>query len=197
MKVGGTHLRIATAALEADKIINLPKLKAHQQLGATFAIKNMFGCVCGKQKAVKHFSLGKSYHRFCKMLIGIHQLLKPVFTIVDGVVAMEGKGPINGNARNLGVIVGGIDPIACELICSQIVNFDPENLPIIQTAKRLNFGCTDIDRIEVIGDEYADLICKDFQPAEQTPLDFSFLRIAKSLTKQIIFLTRSKLFSKP
>ncbi len=195
-KIAGTHLKIATVALEADRIINLPKLKTHQQLGATFAIKNMFGCVCGKQKAVKHFSVGKSHHRFCKMLIGIYELLAPAFTIIDAVVAMEGKGPINGTAKTLGFLAGGTDPIACEFVCSQITKLNPEDLPIIQTAKKLGAYCSGPEMIDVIGDSHTDLICDDFQPSEITPLDFSLPRVCKSMAKQIVFLTKSALSGK-
>ena len=64
-KIGSVNIGISSTALQADKIINVPKLKAHQQLGATFAIKNMFGCVTGKQKAFLHFTKGKS----CEMYL--------------------------------------------------------------------------------------------------------------------------------
>ncbi|MCK4999147.1 MAG: DUF362 domain-containing protein, partial [Anaerohalosphaera sp.] len=56
MNIAGNSIGISTHALNADKIINLPKLKAHQQLTATIAVKNMFGCVAGKKKAMLHFT---------------------------------------------------------------------------------------------------------------------------------------------
>ena len=60
IRIDGANLGISTVAIEADKIINLPKFKAHQQMTATFAVKNMFGCICGKEKAFRHFSTGGS-----------------------------------------------------------------------------------------------------------------------------------------
>lgn len=68
---------------EADRIVNLPKFKTHQQLTATFAVKNMFGCVCGKEKAFWHFAKGHSLEEFSRLLIGIYQLLSPCLTIAD------------------------------------------------------------------------------------------------------------------
>jgi uncharacterized protein (DUF362 family) len=62
MNISGANVGVSRVALEADAIINVPKLKAHQQLGATFAFKNMYGCVCGlagKEKAYWHFARGK------------------------------------------------------------------------------------------------------------------------------------------
>jgi len=63
LRIDGSLVSISRVALDADRIINLPKFKAHQQLGATFAVKNMFGAVCGKQKAFWHFARGKSHEQ--------------------------------------------------------------------------------------------------------------------------------------
>ncbi len=97
-----TIVGISSVALDADVIINLPKFKSHQQLTATFAVKNMFGCVSGKRKALWHFTKGKNADDFCEFLIDIYKFLKPAFTIIDGVIAMDGPGPIKGRARPLG-----------------------------------------------------------------------------------------------
>ena len=190
-KVAGSHLGISTVALEADKIVNLPKFKAHQQLGATFAIKNMFGCVCGKEKAFRHFSHGRSPEKFTEMLIGIYKLLSPAITIIDGVVAMEGMGPLSGTPKLLGYIIGSTDPIACEIICCDIVNFNPKNMPIIQTAKKMGFGCSTRENIQTVGDSCKDRGPIDFKPAMQTPLYFTFPRICKSIAKQLILTAKA------
>ena len=76
-----TSVGISSVAIEADAIINLPKFKTHQQLIATFAIKNMFGCVCGKRKALWHFTKGKRADDFCELLIDIYEFLNPILTI--------------------------------------------------------------------------------------------------------------------
>lgn len=140
MEIDGSRLGISTVALNADKIINLPKFKSHQQLGATFAVKNMFGCVSGKQKALWHFIKGKHRHDFCKMLIEIFQTLNPALTIIDAITVMQGPGPIRGTAKKLGFIISGTDPISCEMLCSKLINLPPESLPIIKTAKRMGLG---------------------------------------------------------
>ena len=163
MKIAGSNLSISSVALEADRIINLPKFKSHQQLGATFAVKNMFGCVCGKEKAFWHFARGKNFDDFCEMLIGIYKLLAPAITIIDGVIAMEGPGPINGRPKALGFIVGGVDPIACETVCCELINFNIKDIPIIQTARKNGFGCCDLSLIDIAGDDYTDFICADFE----------------------------------
>jgi len=191
LRIDGSLVSISKVALEADKIINLPKFKAHQQLGATFAVKNMFGCVCGKRKAYWHFARGKSHDAFCTMLIEIYKRLGPVVSIIDGVVAMEGQGPISGNARPLGFLVGGVDPVACEIVCCDLIDLNSDQLPIIQTAQKKGFGCADLSRIHIVGDDYADSRCSDFCFARLTPLDFSLLRVCKSICKQLLFLIKS------
>jgi uncharacterized protein (DUF362 family) len=190
-RIGSGFVSISRLALQADRIINLPKFKAHQQLTATIAVKNMFGCVCGKRKAFLHFSRGKSFDDFCRMLIDIYRLTAPVLSIVDGIVAMEGQGPINGRPRKLGFLVASPDPLACELLCCDIINLDPQQLPIVRTARQVGFGCTDLSQVEIVGDDYTPYRCTDFVAAELTPLQFSLPRVSRSICKQIIILLKS------
>ncbi|MBN2375907.1 MAG: DUF362 domain-containing protein [Sedimentisphaerales bacterium] len=191
IKIDGSRLGISTIALDADKIINLPKFKSHQQLGATFAVKNMFGCVSGKQKALWHFIKGKRRRDFSKMLIEIYQTLNPALTIIDAVTVMQGPGPISGTARELGFIVSGTDPIGCEILCSELINLPLDNLPIVKTAKRMGFGCSSPDKLNIVGDDYRPFICRDFKFAQQIPLRFTLPRVCKSIVKQIILQLRS------
>ena len=198
MKIDGAAVGISRVALEADAIINVPKLKAHQQLGATFAFKNMYGCVAGlagKEKAWWHFARGKEVEPFCRMIIGIYHTLNPVLNIIDGIVAMEGQGPINGQPRDVGCLVAGTDPAACERVCCDLVGFDSNDLPLLMTAEKMFPGTLDTP-IQVIGDMFNAPVCPDFKPAVQTPLRFSFPHICKSITKQGLILVKHLLPSK-
>jgi uncharacterized protein (DUF362 family) len=189
--MGETKVGISSVALDADVIINLPKFKTHQQLVATFAVKNMFGCISGKRKALWHFRKGKNEYDFCKLLIRIYEFLNPALTIIDAVTVMDGPGPINGRARPLGWLVGGTDPVACETICCKLVNISPDDLPIIKTARQIRFGCSDLNRIEIAGDDLPQRPCMDFALARPTPLRFSFLHVCKSIGKQVLLLAKS------
>jgi len=186
-----TIVGISSVALDADAIINLPKFKSHQQLTATFAVKNMFGCVSGKRKALWHFTKGKNAEDFCELLIEIFRFLNPALTIIDGVVAMDGPGPIKGRARPLGWLIGGTDPIACETICANLIGLEPEDVPIIKTAKQTGFGCSDPNKIEIIGDDFPKSICTDFQLPKLVPIGFSLLHVCKSICKQILLLAKA------
>ena len=186
-----TRVGISSAALDADVIINLAKFKSHQQLVATFAVKNMFGCVSGKRKALWHFRRGRKAEDFCELLIEIFKFLNPALTIIDAVTAMDGRGPIRGRARPLGWLIGGTDPIACETICCKLVNIKPQELPIIKTARQMEFGCWEPTKIEIAGDDFSQSICTDFQLPELVPIGFSLLHVCKSICKQILLLAKS------
>lgn len=186
MNIDGAAVGISKVALEADAIINLPKLKAHQQLGATFAIKNMFGCVAGlagKEKAYWHFAWGKEKALFCRMLVEIYRKLNPVLNIIDGIVGMEGAGPINGQPQQVGYLVAGVNPVACERVCCELVGFNPQDLPLLTAACESGLGSLS-EPVEIVGDPYKTPACQDFKAAEQIPVRFSFGHICKSIGKQ-------------
>ncbi|HOK67375.1 MAG TPA: DUF362 domain-containing protein [Anaerohalosphaeraceae bacterium] len=193
VKIDGASVGISRAALEADIIINLPKFKTHQQLGATFAVKNIFGCVVGKEKPLWHFLRGGDAEAFCRLLLGIYRYLSPAVNLVDAVIAMEGQGPISGSPRHLGYFIGGTDPIACEYACCRLVGLEPMSLPILRTAAAINFGCPSPERITVLGDPLPVTPCPDFRFAQQTPLRFTLPRICKSVAKQALLLLKNRL----
>jgi len=192
-----TKIGISTVALDADIIINLPKFKSHQQLVATFAVKNMFGCVSGKRKALWHFRRGKKAEDFCELLIDVYQYMKPALTIIDGIEVMDGQGPIRGRTRPLGWLISGTDPFACETVCCKLVNIKPKDLPIIKTARQLGLGYSEIEEIKILGDDFSQCVCADFELPKLIAVRFSFLHVCKSICKQIFLLTRSTLKKVP
>ncbi len=188
---GRTTVSISSVALDADRIVNLPKFKAHQQLVFTFAVKNLFGCVPGKRKPYWHFSRGRSSDQFCRFLIEIYRLVSPVITIVDGIVAMEGQGPISGRARPLGWLIGGADAVACEMACARLVNVEPYRVPLIRAAQAVGFGCPSAQALNLVGDDPSEGTCLDFRMAEQVPLRFSLGRVVKSIARGVVVSLRA------
>jgi uncharacterized protein (DUF362 family) len=186
-----TRVGISSVARDADVIINLPKFKAHRQLMATFAVKNMFGCVTGKEKAIWHFFKGKRADDFCELLIDIYRFLNPALTMIDAVIAMDGSGPIGGRARPFGWLIGGTEPIACETICAKMIDMDPTDLLIVQTARKIGFGCSDPAQIQTTGDDYTQHVCTDFELLDLVPIRFSFPHVCKSICKQILLLAKA------
>ncbi|MHC4757953.1 MAG: DUF362 domain-containing protein [Planctomycetota bacterium] len=188
-----TRVSFSSIALDADVIINLPKFKAHQQLVVTIAVKNMFGAVSGKEKAYWHFGKGHNRRQFCEFLIDIYKHLNPALTIVDAITAMEGVGPLRGTPRQLGYLIGSTDPVACEVVCTKLIGMEPEEIPMIKTARQLEFGCWDFDKIEITGQDFPNEIFADFEIPPLIPVRFSLLYVCKSIIKQIVMLAKSAL----
>jgi uncharacterized protein (DUF362 family) len=186
-----TRVSFSSIALDADVIINLPKFKAHQQLVVTIAVKNMFGAVSGKEKAYWHFGKGHNRQQFCEFLIDIYKHLNPALTIVDAITAMEGVGPLRGTPRQLGYLIGSTDPVACEVVCAKLVGMEPEEIPMIKTARQLEFGCWDFDKIEITGQDFPNETFTDFEIPPLIPVRFSLLYVCKSIIKQIVMLAKS------
>jgi uncharacterized protein (DUF362 family) len=133
---GGLTIKKFTLArplTEVDKVISLAKMKPHTFMGTTGATKNMFGFIVGVQKAQFHLWM-QARREFAGMLIDLANLVKPVLSIVDGVVGMEGNGPRNGSPVKAGVILAGINSFAVDVVMTEIVGFDPERLPLTALA---------------------------------------------------------------
>jgi len=147
--------------------------------------------VSGKRKAVWHFVKGKRERDFCQLLIEVFRYLEPALTIIDAVMVMDGPGPIRGRAKPLGYLIGGTEPMALETLCCELVNIKPEELPIIKTARQIEFGCSERDEIKVIGDGLPDTVCTDFELPKLIPLRFSLPHVCRSIGKQILLLFKS------
>lgn len=186
---GGPRVGISTVALEADAIINLPKLKAHGQLLVTLAVKNMFGCVSGKRKALWHYRYGGDPAKFCRLLIDICYFLRPALTLIDGVVAMERTGPSRGASRPLGWLIGGADPLSCETVCCRLLGIDPERVPLLRAARNMQRDGLEFNRIELAGDPPGEPL-SDFELPTLAPIRFSLCRVLRSKLRQMWLLAR-------
>jgi len=102
---------ICNFALDADKIISLPKLKTHSLMIMTLAIKNMYGVIPGLTKARYH-SMYIRKKAFAEMLNDLLSVIKPDLSIIDGIISMEGDGPAGGNPIELGLMLASENPYA-------------------------------------------------------------------------------------
>lgn len=158
---------VSRAALEADAIINIPKLKTHAMMTMTLGVKNLFGCVPGKRKVSWHFEAGHDKLAFAKMLVELYQLLNPRLTVLDGIVGMEGDGPGSGTPREMGVIAASADAVAMDMIIGRMVGLEPGEVPTTEAAMELGIGETDTEGVEVVGDA-AGMVFEDFKLPETT-----------------------------
>ncbi len=178
-------LTVSSRALDIDAIINIPKLKVHAQVLFTAGVKNLYGCVSGKQKAWRHFKAKNDLEWYADMLIANYQLVKPIFTIVDGVMAMEERGPTGGRPKDVSLLIGGIDVIAVDRVITEVLSVNPEDVPILRAAKRLGIGVQDLSKIEIAGEDMPSVIVHDFIFPEQSTIGFDFIRVVKSLIRHL------------
>ncbi len=157
------NLQLAGQLKEYNRIINLPKLKSHGQMGITLATKNLFGCVSGHNKAQWHFEVGKDTREFARLLVEIALTVNPVLHILDGISGMDGNGPSNGRVRQLNLLVAGVNPLAVDRVVVEIIGKKPEQFPIFQAARSLQLSGTEMEKIEVLGDRVTDCRIEDFQ----------------------------------
>jgi uncharacterized protein (DUF362 family) len=164
-----TELHLPRTVLEADLLVSMPKMKTHHWAGVTLSLKNMFGVVPGLvygwPKNVLHWA-------------GIHEsvcdinstLPVPRFAIVDGIVGMEGNGPIQGDPKPAGVLVLGDDLVAVDATAARLMGVAPQKVKYIEQAGRF-LGNADPERVVQAG-EPVERLRKEFRVIES----FQYLR---------------------
>ncbi|MEB3339083.1 MAG: DUF362 domain-containing protein [Leptolyngbyaceae bacterium] len=179
------HLLLSKEAMEADVVINLPKIKSHMQLTITLGVKNLFGCVPGKMKAWWHMEAGKDANRFGEMLVQTAQAIAPALTIADGIIGHQGNGPSGGEPRFLGVLAASNDVFALDRALVDMLSIDPATVPVITASQRLGL-CPDLNAIEFPHLNSADLKIDDWQlPSAMMPIDFGMPRVIKSTFRHL------------
>jgi uncharacterized protein (DUF362 family) len=179
------HLLLSKEAMEADVVINLPKVKSHVQLVLTLGTKNLFGCVPGKMKAWWHMEAGKNANRFGEMLVETARAINPNLTIIDGIIGHEGNGPSGGEPRNLGILGASADVFALDRAFATILNVSPQDIPTVAASLRLGLvgELTEID-FPLLHPEILQI--DDWQlPEKFVPIDFGMPRVIKSTFKHL------------
>lgn len=144
-------LTIANGVLESDGLISLPKLKTHGFLKLTGSVKNQFGCVPGMLKGEYHVKLPNPSD-FAKMLVDINSFIKPRLFIMDGIIGMEGNGPMNGDPVKMGLLMFSADPVALDATVCRLIGVDPEYSLTVKFGKEAGLGTYFESGIELVGD---------------------------------------------
>lgn len=131
----GGRVYLPRAALTADLVVSIPKMKTHHWVGATLAMKNLFGLVPG---AVYGWPKNRlHYLGIDRSIAALARIFRRTFAIVDGIVGMEGNGPIHGRPKPCGVLVMGADLVAVDATCCRIMGIDPERVGYLRRAADL------------------------------------------------------------
>jgi uncharacterized protein (DUF362 family) len=136
---GLDSLWLPRTLLAADVVVSMPKVKTHHWAGVTLSMKNLFGVLPGVAygwpKNVLHW---KGIDR---SILDINATVPVQFVIADGIVGMEGNGPLNGAPRNLGKIILADDPVAADFTCTRLMGLNPLRVShLAQAAEFLGNG---------------------------------------------------------
>ncbi len=179
------HLLLCKEVMEADVVINLPKVKSHTQLTLTLGVKNLFGCVPGKMKAWWHMEAGKDANRFGQMLVETAQAINPDLTILDGIIGHEGNGPSNGEPRHLGVLGASSNVFALDRAMVEILKVAPDAVPTVAVQARLGL-CPELVAIHFPHLHPTELQIHDWKlPDILMPIDFGMPRVIRSTFKHL------------
>jgi len=146
-------VRLINPILQANCIVSVGKIKTHGLTGFTGAVKNLFGTVPGTKKAALHAAL-PLVEDFCEMLVDLCQYINPGFSILDGVVGMEGDGPSGGSPRRLGVIIASPNPHAADLAAASLIGLNPMSIPTLRIAAKRGLVPGRLSQLTLAGDDF-------------------------------------------
>ncbi|MCL2760303.1 MAG: DUF362 domain-containing protein [Desulfuromonadales bacterium] len=173
------RFEVAEAYLNADKVINLPKLKTHEMMTMTCGVKNLFGIVVGKAKPAWHLRAGDSKELFARMLLELYQIREPDLTIVDAVTAMEGNGPGSGDPYHVGLLLAGTNALAVDVIAAEIAQIPKKRLFVEREAEALQLNGWNRNEIETVGLALEDVHIKPFKLPPIADVQFGLPKFLK------------------
>ena len=150
-----------TAWLDAcDAIIDFCKLKSHGMMAMSAAAKNMFGVIPGTLKPEYHYKYPNAAD-FARMIVDLDEYFKPVLSIVDGIVGMDGNGPTMGHPKQMGVLLASKSPHVADLASAKLIGLERKDVPTLEAAYERGLIPAGWEELSIAGDLKAFLV-KDF-----------------------------------
>ena len=185
------NFTVARAAKEADILVSLCKLKTHQLMYFTGAMKNLFGCVPGLQKSQFHLRFPER-QRFGQMLTDLNLALRSHFSIMDAVVGMEGPGPGSGDPRHLGLVMASRDPLALDMTACRTIGLDPHLVANLKDALTRGAWIGSEEDIELIGPSRPEVAVHDWKHVSRQATDRKIPALFRNLAVARPFFSRTK-----
>jgi uncharacterized protein (DUF362 family) len=163
--------------VESEVFITLPKIKTHATSYFTGALKNQWGCVPRRDRILLHKNLN--------YLIGlVNSIRRPDYIVMDGILGMEGRGPINGDPLDLDVILVGNDPVAIDVFAMGLIGLNPEKaLHVYIAGQKYSLGEVDLEGVDIDNQIKREMPC-----AKEAKTDWAI--------KTMNLLSRSDFFTK-
>jgi uncharacterized protein (DUF362 family) len=159
------EVSLPRVVVDADVIINVPKMKTHDNVLVTLSLKNMKGVLPDTFKKKFHTTFGVP-----QSVADLHTVVRPALAVVDGIIAQEGMGPMFGTPVEMSLIIAGRNPVAVDAITSVIMGFKPREDQIIDAAVKSGIGTADLNEIKVVGESISN-IQRRFKSADETALE--------------------------
>jgi uncharacterized protein (DUF362 family)/Pyruvate/2-oxoacid:ferredoxin oxidoreductase delta subunit len=156
-----TAFNLGREAIETDVLIDLPRMKTHGFMMFTGAVKNLFGCIPGLEKAQFHLKV-PDRGDFGEMLVDLMLACRPALSIMDAVVAMEGEGPSGGTPKPVGALLASADAVALDVVASAIAGFDPMDVYTNAAAHARGMCPASADEVDVLGVPWRDVAPPSF-----------------------------------
>ena len=168
-------LKVCRDVLEHDIIVSIPVMKMHMHTGVTLAVKNMKGCLWRRSKVDLHMlpRLPDTNEKTLDIAIAdMSAVLRSHLAIVDGTIGMEGLGPSAGKAKEMDVVLAGIDPFAADAVACTLMGVSPHDIPHLRIGADRGYGIIDIDRIDVYPEDWK-MAGRPFElPPENLSIEF-------------------------
>lgn len=170
-----------------DHVISVPKFKTHSLTVLTAAVKNLYGLLKSSYKTKFHSDFFDP-EEFAGVLVDIYEQVRPVLTIVDGIIAQEGNGPGTGGSRKeAGILVSSADAVALDSVLAFIMGIQPHDVPSTRIAAERKLGVMSIRDIEVLGDSLDSVAISPFELADSTVINFLPRPLSRIIGRLISF----------
>ena len=159
---------------EVDVIISLPKLKTHQLMYYTGAMKNTFGFIPSIAKSPYHARFS-SREAFASMIVDLNLAVKPAYAFLDAVIGMEGPGPAGGNPRQIGLVMASSNLLAIDIAATTVIGYPAKEIPVNKEALSRGIWLSSLEEIEYPVLNPIDVRIPDFIkiPFEKNPSQFA------------------------
>ncbi len=183
----GQGIGVSAQALDAEVILNLPKLKAHGQMVMTGAVKNLFGLAVGFRKALAHARWGEQGNRFEAAILDILAACPSVHTLMDGVTAMHRDGPVGGDPCPLSLLAASPDPVAVDTAVYTLLGLTPARIPLWREALARNLPGAFPENLAYPLEQPTAFDGTLFEPPKRVlPVTFRPLRLVRGRIKSLL-----------
>ena len=183
----GINVGVAAESLDCDYFVNIPRIKAHDQMGVTMAVKNIFGIVLGARKAWLHMKHGESCQFFAEMILDLQQLLPSTLVFADGIEIMNKRGPMKGSSLQLGCLAASTSCVALDRAMLEVLEIDKKSIPLAMAAERQQVKGARMLDLDFPQKLPADFAGSGFRiPAKLIPVPFQPFRYLRSSLKRML-----------